>query len=194
MMRTLFVCSLFFLCGGGISVYLGYWLSAPATEPAQADLIVALGGGGGEREKMAAILYKAGYAKKILLTGIDGGLAPHRYFLDRRTQLLLDQGIPVEALLFDDQSDSTFQEAINTVALLQAYHWQSALVISDPPHMRRIKYSWQQVFNKAGLKFRLVQADAPGWQANRWWKNKRWAQYCYNEVVKLFYYVLTRKG
>ena len=102
-------------------------MSAPATEPVQADLIVALGGG--EREQMAAILYQAGYAKKILLTCIGGGLAPHRYFLHRRTQLLLDQGIPVEALLFDDQSDSSFQEAINTVALLQAYHWQSALVM-----------------------------------------------------------------
>ena len=38
--------------------------------------------------------------------------------MQKRFQLLLDQGIPVEALLFDDQSDSTFQEAINTATLL----------------------------------------------------------------------------
>jgi len=31
-------------------INLGYWLSAPANEPIQADLIVALGGGTGERD------------------------------------------------------------------------------------------------------------------------------------------------
>ena len=44
---------------------LGYWLSAPASEPIKADLIVALGGDAGERGQMAALLFKAGYAKKF---------------------------------------------------------------------------------------------------------------------------------
>ena len=34
-------------------INLGYWLSAPASEPVQADLIVTLGGGTGERDQMA---------------------------------------------------------------------------------------------------------------------------------------------
>ncbi|MEY3758826.1 MAG: hypothetical protein RIR39_317, partial [Pseudomonadota bacterium] len=49
---------------------LGIWLSEPANKPVQADLIVTLGGGTGERDQMAAKLYKAGYADKILITGM----------------------------------------------------------------------------------------------------------------------------
>ena len=52
-------------------INLGYWLSAPANVPVQTDLIVTFGGGSGERDQMAAVLYKAGYAAKILLTGMN---------------------------------------------------------------------------------------------------------------------------
>lgn len=53
------------------TVNLGYGLSAPANEPIQVDLIVALGSV--ERDQMAAVPYNAGYAKKILLTGMGVG-------------------------------------------------------------------------------------------------------------------------
>jgi uncharacterized SAM-binding protein YcdF (DUF218 family) len=66
---TLIISSFLLLIGFAL-LNLGYWLSAPANEPVQADLIVALGGGTGERDQMAAVLYNAGYAKKILLTGM----------------------------------------------------------------------------------------------------------------------------
>ena len=53
-----------------IFLNLGNWLSQPVNAPVKADLIVTLGGGDEERDKMAAALYKAGYAPKILLTGM----------------------------------------------------------------------------------------------------------------------------
>jgi len=39
-----------------------------------------------------------------------------------------------------NQPTNTYQEAINTAALLSANYWHSALVVSDPPHMRRLDY------------------------------------------------------
>ena len=83
-------------------INLGYWLSAPANEPIQVDLIVALGGGAAERDQMAAVLYNAGYAKKILLTGMGvGSNAGQSYYQSPRSLFLLKQGIPAEALIFD---------------------------------------------------------------------------------------------
>ncbi len=50
-MKCNFVMSSFLLLLVVIAfINLGYWLSAPANEPIQADLIVALGGGTGERD------------------------------------------------------------------------------------------------------------------------------------------------
>lgn len=72
MKRILSIISFLLLLVAIAFINLGYWLSAPANKPIQADLIVALGGGSGERDQMAAVLYKAGYAYRILLTGKGG--------------------------------------------------------------------------------------------------------------------------
>ncbi|MFA5921265.1 MAG: YdcF family protein [Methylococcaceae bacterium] len=176
-------------------INLGYWLSAPANEPIQADLIVALGGGTGERDQMAAELYKAGHAKKILLTGMGvSSNAGQSYYQSPRSLFLLKQGIPSEALIFDGLSTNTHQEAFNTAALLVAYNWQSALVVSDPPHIRRLDYCLQPVFKKAGLSYQLIQSTAPTWHADRWWQDKKWLQFCVSEVVKLVYYALAYRN
>ncbi|MFI3197388.1 MAG: hypothetical protein QX196_03605 [Methylococcaceae bacterium] len=60
MKLTLIVSGILLLLSGLEFLNLGYWLSAPANEPAKADLIVTLGGGIGERDQMAVDLYKAG--------------------------------------------------------------------------------------------------------------------------------------
>ena len=87
---------------------LGNWLSEPANKPVQADLIVALGGGNGERDQMAARLYKAGYADKILITGLGrSSKAGLSYYQHPRSLFFLMQGIPNEALMFDGLSINT---------------------------------------------------------------------------------------
>ena len=91
-------------------------------------------------------------------------------------------------------SAAAVQEAINIAALLQTHHWQSALVVSDLPHMRRLDYSLQPVFEKAGLHYRLIQSYAPTWHADRWWQDEKWAQFCVMEVVKLVYYGLVYRN
>ncbi len=170
---------------------LGYWLSAPANEPAKADLIVTLGGGIGERDQMAVDLYKAGYAKKILLTGMGGFVDSGKgFYQSPRSLFLLKQGIPAETLLFDGLSVNTHQEALNLAILLTAHHWHSALVVSDPPHLRRLDFCLSPVFKKAGLSYRLIASSVPTWQADRWWQEERWRQFCINELEKLIFYAV----
>jgi len=68
-----------------------------------------------------------------------------------RSLFLFKQGISAEALMFDGLSINTHREAFNTAALLSAHHWQSALVVSDPPHIRRLDFCLQLVFKKSWL-------------------------------------------
>ena len=174
-----------------IFLNLGNWLSQPVNAPVKADLIVTLGGGDEERDQMAAALYKAGYAQKILLTGMFPSLrAGQNYYQSPRSLFFLKQGVPSEALLFDGLSVNTHQEALNLAALLATHHWYSALVVSDPPHLRRLDFCLIPVFKKAGLSYRLISSTVPTWQADRWWQEERWRQNCLSEVVKLIFYAV----
>ena len=190
MKLTLTVTGTFLLLLAILFVNLGHWLSEPVNKPVKTDLIVTLGGGGIERDQMAADLYKAGYAKKILLTGMYASLrAGQSYYQSPRSLFLLKQGIPIEALLFDGLSINTHQEAINIAIVLTAHHWHSALVVTDPPHIRRVAFCLSSVF-KNNFSYSLIQSDVPTWHADRWWQDERWRRFSLDEVLKLIFYAI----
>ncbi|MEI6267775.1 MAG: hypothetical protein WCP01_02765 [Methylococcaceae bacterium] len=57
-------------------------------------------------------------------------------------------------------------------------------------HLRRINFCRQPVFKRAGLYYRLIASSLPTWQADRWWQDERWRQFCLSEVVKLVFYAV----
>jgi uncharacterized SAM-binding protein YcdF (DUF218 family) len=187
--RILFISTVLLLFTGYAFKNLGYWLSAPASAPIVADLIVVLGGDAGERNEKAVELYKAGFANKILITGMAGlSDKPANHEQQLRVNYLLNQGVKIEALIFDEQAQNTHEEASAIAALLKAQHWHSALIITDPPHLRRLNGALQPDFNKADLQYRLIQTKATNWDSKCWWQDKRWNQFCVMEVIKLVYY------
>jgi uncharacterized SAM-binding protein YcdF (DUF218 family) len=167
----------------------GHFLDAPAQQPEKADLIVALGGDNGGRSHKAAELYQQGFAPKVLLTGMEGGYAKTRSnYLNWRAYFLIEQGVPENKLMFDDVSASSWDEAINTLRLMQAKDFHRVLVVSDPPHLRRLDWVWSKVFADSGKEYRLVPSDMEGWDAAHWWRNEASAQFVVMEYVKLGYY------
>ncbi|MEB0164716.1 YdcF family protein, partial [Glaciimonas sp. CA11.2] len=86
-------------------------------------------------------LYKLGYAPKILITGIDGGEPQIRpAYLTWQALFFAQQGVKKNVLLFDTESANTWQEALNTKKLMEQQGLHHVIVVSDPPHMRRL--SW----------------------------------------------------
>lgn len=183
------------VCSGLLLVSLafnvGHWLSAPGAAPIQGDLIVALGGSSGsERVGRALELYRNGYARGILLTGIDqtDGIERSDRYRHWVAKFLIDGGVPSEALLFDDLSKNSYEEAHNTALLMQHRRWRTALVVSDPPHLRRLAMVWGRACDQNGLEYRLIATEPHTWNASRWWREKVWAKFVGMELLKLTYY------
>ncbi len=98
----------------------GLFLESVAQAPVPSDLIVSLGGDWGERSEKAAALYRLGYAKHVLLTGaLSLPQRPGKPLQNSRLQLLLNCGVPGEAIFLDPLSASTREEAINTLSLMK---------------------------------------------------------------------------
>src|SRR5262249_16501 len=145
-------------------------LSAPRSAPEYGDLIVALGGGGIERDQRAIGLYRDGYAERILLTGFERDQERRaNHYVHWRSRLHLDGGVPSDALMFEDQSRNSYEEANNTARLMKSRQWKTALVISDPPHLRRLAMVWGRACEQHGLECRLIEAESATWDASRWW-------------------------
>ena len=169
----------------------GNFLAAPAEAPVKADLMVALGGDNGSRADRVLHLYQEGFAPRVLLTGPEGGHSRTRAaYLHRRARYLIDEGVPETAVPFDRQSASSWDEAVNTLQLMRSMKLERVLVISDPPHMRRLSWVWAKVFAGSGKTYTLVTSDLENWDADRWWRTSLNAQFVFAEIIKLAYYLI----
>ncbi len=169
----------------------GYYLAALAQLPVKADLMVALGGDKGARADRVLELYRKGFAPKVLLTAMEDGHSKTRAaYLDWRARYLIDQGVPEQVLLYDSRSANSWEEAVNTFQLMQSMKLDRVLVVSDPPHMRRLSWIWAKVFSGSGKEYTLVASDMEDWDAEHWWRTSPNAQFVFAEYIKLAYYLV----
>ena len=84
----------------------------------------------------------------------------------------------------------TWGEAKVVSERMQAEGMRSVMVVSDPPHMLRLRYTWGSVLRGTGLHYTLVATTPPWWAGWRWWRNPGASDFVGNEVLKLGYYVV----
>jgi uncharacterized SAM-binding protein YcdF (DUF218 family) len=81
-------------------------------------------------------LYRRGLVSRIILTG-GVGRGDRLSEAAAGKQYLIDQRLPVEALLLDERSTTTWENLQNAAALARANGINSVLLVSDPFHMLR---------------------------------------------------------
>jgi uncharacterized SAM-binding protein YcdF (DUF218 family) len=114
-----------------------------------ASVIVVLGGGeiGTTRRTLhAAALYRQGYAPFVLCTG---NTAPSEALseAERCAQVAQQHGVPAVAIVKDEISRSTEENAIQSAAIMQAHGWQDAVLVSDNYHLWRARW----LFTEKGI-------------------------------------------
>jgi uncharacterized SAM-binding protein YcdF (DUF218 family) len=170
----------------------GYWLEAPGRAPERANAIVVLGGDDGDRALRAQALYHEGFAPIIVLTGLEKGKSAPPARLTWRADVLAANGVPRSALRFEVQSRNSYEEASNVLLLMQKQKWQSVIVVSDPPHMRRLAWTWARVFKGSGLHYVLVSSVAEWSTPGDWWRDEQSGAFVIMEYIKLAYYMVKR--
>jgi uncharacterized SAM-binding protein YcdF (DUF218 family) len=144
------------------------------------------------RTDYAVRLYKQGYARYIFFTG--GWCQVHGYYHgEHGKQLALSQGVPQEAIAFDDSSvTSTYSETVRLNAWMdqRPVPVRSVIVVSDPFHMRRARWTNRQVLGK---DIEIIMAPVPFDQIpykRQWWTDEASRRYVKEEYIKTVYYFM----
>ena len=173
---------------------LPFLLPAPAGLPNEADAIVVLGGGSGDRVARSLQLLEAGYAPQLVLTGAtpDGvaGTPGVHEIQDARADFLLRNKVQPDKIHYVFPSSNSWQEAHSTLELMQDMGWSRVIVVSDPPHMLRLAYTWRRAFRSHSQSFILVATEPAWWNPVLWWRNQSSFTFVASEIVKLVYYVV----
>lgn len=177
---------------GFAALHAGTWLAQPAQPPRPADAIVALGGDDGDRALRALSLYRERMAPVVVLTGVERGTAAPPAALTWRAEFLEAQGVPRSAIRLESVSRNSWEEARNVLALMRQQGWRTVIVVSDPPHMRRLAWVWERMFADSGLQFVLVASEPDWWFPREWWRDEKAGQFVITEYIKLAYYLARR--
>lgn len=156
--------------------------------PVRSDVILVFAGDAGARTTKAIELYKQGYANKIVLSG--GPLYMHVTEARLMYDHAVSEGVAPEDIIMDEEATSTCENALNCRKIMEANHFNSALVISSEYHMFRVKRVCEKVF--AGSSYSLVYCASrdPVYDPGRWWANNRSLIWTVNEYIKLAGYEL----
>jgi uncharacterized SAM-binding protein YcdF (DUF218 family) len=154
-----------------------------------ADVIHVISGPD-DRTDYAIQLYQQGYARQIFFTG--GWCSFHNYYHGQHgRERALEQGVPPEAIAIDDSVvTSTYAEVVqlNDFITHSQIPVRSVIVVSDPHHMRRARWTYRQVLgDQVRIRMAPVPFDRSPYQ-RRWWTDEGSRGYVKSEYLKIAYY------
>lgn len=158
----------------------------------QADAIVVLAGNSPYRAQHAAELYRAGWAPRVLISNelvLSHGVEAS--WLTLREAGLVKLDLPDEALVpLEPVAQSTHHEATVSREVMLQNGWRSAILVTDPFHMRRALWAFHGVWDKAGLEVIASPAENSKYTVENWWRDPNRATRVVQEYVKYPYYLL----
>jgi uncharacterized SAM-binding protein YcdF (DUF218 family) len=173
------------------------WLSAAGDvlvahdDLAPSDVIVVLAGNSPFRARHAETLYAHGLAPHIIIS--NEPLSSHGVqttWLELRDHGLVHLAIPDGAIVpIPEISDSTYEEALRSREIMQARGWRSAILVTDPFHMRRAVLTFRQAFDPAGLTVAASPAEGSKYGVDNWWTDRNAIMRVAQEYLKLGYYL-----
>jgi uncharacterized SAM-binding protein YcdF (DUF218 family) len=154
-----------------------------------ADLIHVIAGAD-HRTDYALELYQQGLGKQLFFTG--GWCNSHKYKHGEHARLLaIEQGVPPDAVAInDDEVTSTYSEAEKLEEFIKENQSpiESVIVVSDPHHMRRARWTYQRVLgNEIQVQMAPVPYDSSPYQ-RQWWTDWDSWKMVKNEYQKILYY------
>ena len=173
------------------------FLIVPDTQK-PSEAIVVLGGGlGVPRVVHAVTLYEKGLAPMIILTGQEMEFDGRKIrFKDIRLteplfagMLAKMYGIPEDFLFFEERSQNTYEDAKYVKEDLLKMGIRSAIVVSDPFHMRRASMIFRKVFKGTPVSLTFSPADDGEFLLDGLWSPGE-IRYILSEYVKIVYYII----
>jgi uncharacterized SAM-binding protein YcdF (DUF218 family) len=171
--------------------------ATPQSQPTRAEAIVVLGGGvspegvpvrpSAERAQRAAELWKAGYAPLVLISGGYTVTGP-RTEAQSMAIVLQGLGVPSKALILENNSLNTFDNAVESQKLLLKRNVQKVLLVTSRIHLLRSTLT----FRKQGMKVIPIPAEQQPFQLD-WnlapaWERAQLLQGTLNEYFGLLGY------
>ncbi|MCL5094217.1 MAG: YdcF family protein [Patescibacteria group bacterium] len=167
-----------------IPLTIGFYLS-PRDALGKADVIVVLSGGETEaRVKEGIWLYKEKYAPKIIFSGAaKEGSVSNALSMKK---IALDQGIPEQDIILEENSKDTNENAKFTAEILKKESYGKIILTTSPYHQRRAYKNFSKYLPGNEVIINWPAKDST-WRKFGWWNKEESIQLTLSELAKNIY-------
>src|SRR5438876_6341261 len=163
----------------------------------KSDAILVLDGTSPHRELEATMLFRAGWAPRIIVSHARGDLAEEarREFdlppeHDGVLRVLRHAGVPQTAIVqLDRIVDNTLQELEAAFDYARGQGFRRIIIVSSPYHTRRVRFIWRTRFERElpavirATRYELVEPT-------RWWRSRRSIEDVTHEIAAIAHFLL----
>jgi uncharacterized SAM-binding protein YcdF (DUF218 family) len=155
----------------------------------KADVILVLAGDtNGERVAQGVELYKQGYAKHLLMSG--GSLTWNLTYAGWMKKQAVELGVPGPAVLLQDRSTSTIDDAKFSLPIVKEHGFRSVIVVTSPYHTRRAAAVFKKIFGRQGIKVLIYPVQHSNFEPHDWWRRHEDTAFVVWEYVARVMYLL----
>lgn len=154
-----------------------------------ADVIVILAGEETERVEYGVKLFREGWARKDRIILAGGPLVWKYTWASLMKEHAIFLGVPKKAILLEDKSRNTEEDARFTRDILNKYGYRSCILVTSPYHSRRAT----KIFGKImGDKIMIISApvEKSWFSFDEWWKRRRDRAMVFNEYSKIMWFLI----
>ena len=188
------------LLGGGVLLRGAgrYLVVEQALE--RSDAVVVLGGARVERWLEAVDLYRAGWARHIVLS--PGRIEPAERRLresgirfpaeaDLVRDAMVQMQVPVDAIVILPATvDNTAQEATSVRQAAAAAGWRRLIIVTSKYHTRRSLFAFERELEGTGIEIQVRGSRYDVATPDRWWASRADFRWVTSELQKLLAYRL----
>ena len=154
-----------------------------------ADVIVVLSGEETERVEYGVKLFKEGWARKDKLI-LSGGPVVWKYtYASLMEEYAVHLGVPKKAILLEDKSTSTEENARFTKEILKKYGYTSLILVTSPYHSKRAFKIFKKIMGKE-IKVISAPSEKSWFSFKDWWKRKKDRKIVFSEFSKFLWFWL----
>ena len=151
------------------------------TAPIKSDAIFCLGGAGVERITTAVSLFRNNYSThhNLYSSGVQKELL---------TKLKkFNKNIDLSNVTHVENMKNTMDEVLYIDTLMEKENYSSIIIVTDPPHSRRVKFMIEQFSNNLRGKYIIVSSNPKWWKNEYYFLNSKAILFSVKEFGKLFY-------
>ncbi len=147
----------------------------------KSDAVILLEGDGYGRINKTIEIFKAGLAKKIVISGGFTGARPFTIPASELAKKIVKKGVSKSKIIIEEKSQHTYEQGLEVMKLAKKNKWKRIILVASNFHQPRAYLTFLKAMKETKLKIQIFNAPV---RELLWFKKTSWQDMTRLEILE----------